>query len=114
MTTEEAARILDPETSASALEEYGDKFDQFAAGFEALQIAVKALRKPFRIDQEAWGCPYCTPDAEGYVRKFGAFSLHNGMLGTGHCKAVEIKYCPECARPLNGAAASELKERLRG
>lgn len=55
---------------------------------------------PTHIDRGAWVCPYCTPDAEGYVRKFGAYSIHNGMLETGHCKPQEIKYCPHCSRPL--------------
>ena len=55
---------------------------------------------PTHIDREAWVCPYCTPDAEGYVRKFGAYSIHNGMLETGHCKPQKIKYCPHCSRPL--------------
>ena len=55
---------------------------------------------PAQIDREAWVCPYCTPDVEGYVRKFGAYSIHNGMLETGHCKPQEIKYCPHCSRPL--------------
>ena len=40
------------------------------------------------------GCPWCEEDAEGYVRKAGAYSIHNGMLMTGHCKPMGIKYCP--------------------
>lgn len=74
---------------------------------------AKAMERK-RIDREACGCPYCTPDAEGYVRKFGAFSIHDGMLETGHCKPQEIKYCPHCSRQLTEEAWDELEKRLRG
>lgn len=49
MTHEEAARILDPETSAKALREYGDGNEQIAACDEACRIAADVLRnKPTR------------------------------------------------------------------
>lgn len=89
--------------------------DETIAYWRGYRDCAKAMdREAVRIDLEAWKCPYCTPDSEGYVRKFGAFSIHNGFLGTGHCKPAEIKYCPECARPLNGASAAELEKRLKG
>ena len=44
MTREEAARILDPETSAKALREYGDGTAQIAACDEACRIAADVLR----------------------------------------------------------------------
>ena len=44
MTHEEAARILDPETSAEALREYGDGTAQIAACDEACRIAADVLR----------------------------------------------------------------------
>lgn len=44
MTHEEAARILDPETSAKVLREYGDGNAQIEACDEACRVAVKALR----------------------------------------------------------------------
>lgn len=44
MTHEEAARILDPETSAKALSEYGDGSAQIAACDEACRIAANVLR----------------------------------------------------------------------
>lgn len=66
-----------------------------------------------KMDREK-GCPYCRPDAEGYIQKFGAFSIHNGHLETGHCKPQKIKYCPHCGRPLTEEAWAELEKRLRG
>ena len=72
----------------------------------AARLASVALRREgVCIDRGALGCPYCTPDAEGYVRRFGAFSIHNGFLEAGHCKPVKIEFCPECARPLNRSAS---------
>ena len=65
------------------------------------------------LDRGAWECPHCEPDTEGYVRKFGAYSVHDAMLETGHCKPQEIKYCPRCGRPLTEAAWAELEKRLR-
>lgn len=49
MTHEEASRILDPETSAKALREYGGGNEQIAAYDEACRIAADVLRnKPTR------------------------------------------------------------------
>lgn len=49
MTHEEASRILDPETSAKALREYGGGNEQIAACDEACRIAADVLRnKPTR------------------------------------------------------------------
>lgn len=45
MTKEEAARILDPETSAKALREYGEGNAQIEACDEACRIAAEELRK---------------------------------------------------------------------
>ena len=45
MTHEEAARILDPKTSAKVLREYGDGNAQITACDEACRIAAKLLRK---------------------------------------------------------------------
>lgn len=60
------------------------------------------------------GCPYCKPDADGWVKVFGAYSIHNGMLETGHCKPQKIMYCPHCGAPLNDEARTMLDKRLRG
>src|SRR5699024_6473555 len=33
--------------------------------------------------EKVWpGCPYCKEDGEGYVKKFGAYSIQNGELAT--------------------------------
>ena len=83
----------------------------FEYNIEARGMEVYAY-PPDHIDREALGCPYCTPDADGYVRKFGAFSIHDGMLETGHCKPQEIKYCPHCSRQLTEEAWAELENRM--
>ena len=77
-------------------------------GWNTVYVPVSSLGKCFDlyaypppcIDREAFGCPYCKPDADGCVRKFGAYSIHGNTLETGHCKPQEIKYCPHCSRPL--------------
>lgn len=57
------------------------------------------------------GCPHCKPDSEGYVQKFGAYSIQNGELETGHCKPQKISFCPHCSRPLTDEAVDiRLKE----
>lgn len=81
MTHEEAARILDPETSAKALSEYGDGSAQIAACDEACRIAADVLRnKPtgealtleqllemdgqpvYCGDRKEWGIIHVDPD----------------------------------------------------
>ena len=57
------------------------------------------------------GCAYCKPDFEGYVRKFGAYSIQNGELETGHCKPQKINFCPHCSRPLTDEAVDMMLER---
>ena len=81
---------------------------------EALKIAISALRPVSREQVEkVWpGCPYCKEDGEGYVQKFGAYSIQNGELTTGHCKPQKIKFCPHCSRPLTDEAVQMVMERL--
>ena len=81
---------------------------------EALDMSLTALRGPTREQVEkAWpGCPYCKEDGEGYVKKFGAYSIQNGELTTGHCKPQKIKFCPHCSRPLTDEAVEMVMERL--
>lgn len=73
-----------------------------------------ALRGPTRemVEMMFPGCPYCKPDSEDYVRKFGAYSIQNGELKTGHCKPQKIKFCPHCSRPLTDEAVDMMIERL--
>ena len=81
---------------------------------EALKIAILALRPVSREQVEkVWpGCPYCKEDGEGYVKKFGAYSIQNGELATGHCKPQKIKFCPHCSCPLTDEAVEMVMERL--
>ena len=81
---------------------------------EALKIAILALRPVSREQVEkVWpGCPYCKEDGEGYVQKFGAYSIQNGELTTGHCKPQKIKFCPHCSRPLTDEAVEMVMERM--
>ena len=75
---------------------------------------IAALRPVSREQVEkVWpGCPYCKEDGEGYVQKFGAYSIQNGELATGHCKSQKIKFCPHCSRPLTDEAVEMVMERM--
>ena len=81
---------------------------------KAQDAALSALRPVSREQVEkVWpGCPYCKEDGEGYVKKFGAYSIQNGELATGHCKPQKIKFCPHCSRPLTDEAVEMVMERL--
>ena len=81
---------------------------------DAVDIALSALRPVSREQVEkVWpGCPYCKEDGEGYVQKFGAYSIHNGELTTGHCKPQKIKFCPHCSCPLTDEAVEMVMERM--
>ena len=80
----------------------------------ALKIALSALRPVSRerVEKVFPGCLYCKTDSEGYVRKFGAYSIQNGELETGHCKPQKIKFCPHCSRPLTAEAVQMVMERM--
>ena len=79
-----------------------------------LIYSTNALRPVSREQVEkVWpGCPYCKEDGEGYVKKFGAYSIQNGELATGHCKSQKIKFCPHCSRPLTDEAVEMVMERM--
>ena len=119
MTREEAIAILQEkydycksfyDLAARPKEDYAET----AQYLQALQVALTALRGPTREQVEkVWsGCPYCKEDGEGYVQKFGAYSIQNGELTTGHCKPQKIKFCPHCSRPLTDEAVEMVMERL--
>ena len=78
------------------------------------ETAISALRPVSReqVEKVFPGCPYCKPDSEGYVQKFGAYSILNGELKTGHCKPQKISFCPHCSRPLTDEAVEMVMERL--
>ena len=81
---------------------------------EALDMALSALRPVSRERVEkVWpGCPYCKEDGEGYVKKFGAYSILDGEVATGHCKPQKINFCPHCSCPLTDEAVEMVMERL--
>ena len=75
---------------------------------------ISALRPVSReqVEKVFPGCPYCKPDSEGYVQKFGAYSILNGELKTGHCKPQKISFCPHCSRPLTDEAVEMVMEKI--
>lgn len=81
----------------------------------ALNLALSALRPVSREKVEkVWsGCPYCKEDGEGYVQKFGAYSILDGEVTTGHCKPQKIKFCPHCSCPLTDEAVDMMLERWK-
>ncbi len=81
---------------------------------EAIRTALAALRPVSRerVEKVFPGCPYCKPDSEGYVQKFGAYSILNGELKTGHCKPQKISFCPHCSRPLTDEAVEMVMEKI--
>lgn len=80
---------------------------------EAISIIDSALRPVSReqVEKIFPGCSYCKPDSEDYVRKFGAYSILNGELKTGHCKPQKISFCPHCSRPLTDEAVDMMMKR---
>ena len=80
----------------------------------ATDTILTALRPVSReqVEKVFPGCPYCKPDSEGYVQKFGAYSILNGELKTGHCKPQKISFCPHCSRPLTDEAVEMVMEKI--
>lgn len=117
MTREEAAKwleetIQDTDTYFSSCSEALQK--ELDEQKEVFLLALSALRPVSRERVEkVWpGCPYCKEDGEGYVQKFGAYSIQNGELTTGHCKPQKIKFCPHCSRPLTDEAVDMVMEKI--
>ena len=108
MTLEEAIKTFEDILQLSpTLDETG------CSVTEAMKVALSALRPVSREQVEkVWpGCPYCKEDGEGYVKKFGAYSILDGEVTTGHCKPQKIKFCPHCSCPLTDEAVEiRLKE----
>ena len=113
MKLEEAiakAKILNDSLKELA-DEYEGQGSFMAAGMAVtfklvLDTILSALRPVSKeqVEKVFPGCPYCKPDSEGYVQKFGAYSILNGELKTGHCKPQKISFCPHCSRPLTDEA----------
>lgn len=113
MTWEEAIELLCYGDWLNVISEHIGKQDTERIA-KAMCIVGKALHPVSRERVEkVWpGCPYCKEDGEGYVQKFGAYSIQNGQLTTGHCKPQKIKFCPHCSRPLTDEAVEMVMERL--
>ena len=105
MTLEEAIAFLSQYTDNEC---YTEKCQ------EAHRMALTALRPVSReqVEKVFPGCPYCKPDSEGYLQKFGAYSILNGELKTGHCKPQKISFCPHCSRPLTDEAVEMVMEKI--
>lgn len=125
MTHEEAARILDPDTTQEALAEI-----EYYAGFrgeeammgavnDARRIAVDALRKtsPANIDREAWKpCGECEKrncDNCLYSEYLSSIEPCKSCYNAKQWKPMQ-RFCGECGRPLTPEAWAELEKRLRG
>ena len=121
MTREEAIVLFEKQLTAAQVvldsgfgSNPGENDSLYRRRKEMAEIALSALRPVSREQVEkVWpGCPYCKEDGEGYVKKFGAYSIQNGELTTGHCKPQKIKFCPHCSRPLTDEAVQMVMERL--
>ena len=121
MTREEAIALFEKQLTAAQVvldsgfgSNPGENNILYRRRKEMAEIALSALRPVSREQVEkVWpGCPYCKEDGEGYVQKFGAYSIQNGEVTTGHCKPQKIKFCPHCSRPLTDEAVEMVMERL--
>ncbi len=90
MTYEEAARILDPETSRDALLEYGGEEARLEACNEACRMAAKVLREPQAVRLDETGAQALALAAE----------------------VSELRQELEAAKTLQDAAWISVKERL--
>ena len=121
MTWEEAIALFEKQLTAAQVvldsgfgSNPGENNSLYRRRKEMAEIALSALRPVSRERVEkVWsGCPYCKEDSDGYVQKFGAYSIQNGELTTGHCKPQKIKFCPHCSSPLTDEAVEMVMERM--
>ena len=121
MTREEAIILFEKQLTAAQVvldsgfgSNPGENNSLYRRRKEMAEIALSALRPVSREQvKKVWpGCPYCKEDGEGYVKKFGAYSILDGEVTTGHCKPQKIKFCPHCSRPLTDEAVEMVMERL--
>ena len=104
MTREEAIKFAEHAVNMTNIPEVKEFYRMFAA-------ALRPVSRE-RVEKVWPECPYCKEDGEGYVQKFGAYSIQNGELATGHCKSQKIEFCPHCSRPLTDEAVEMVLERL--
>ena len=115
MTREEAIKLLKQYQGYEPMFPDGEKLKHaFDLTDETVDVLLSALRPVSRERVEkVWsGCPYCKEDSDGYVQKFGAYSVQGGELTTGHCKPQKIKFCPHCSCPLTDEAVEMVMERM--
>lgn len=115
MTNEEAIKLLKQYQGYDPMFPDGETlkhaFDLTDETVDTLLTALHPVSRE-RVEKVWPGCPYCKEDGEGYVQKFGAYSIQNGELATGHCKSQKIKFCPHCSRPFTDEAVEMVLERL--
>ncbi len=102
MTWEEAARILDPETSREALDCWAyDPEKRLAVCNEACRVAARVLREhSAKLDRSRWaGCRDCG-------REWGVLDDR-----TNRFEMRERHFCGSCGRPLTEQAWAELERR---
>lgn len=115
MTLEEAIKLLKQYQGYEPMFPDGETLKHaFDLTDETVDTLLTALRPVSReqVEKVFPGCPYCKPDSEGYVQKFGAYSILNGELKTGHCKPQKISFCPHCSRPLTDEAVEMVMEKI--
>lgn len=129
MTREEAAKILDPETSRDAFCKYVGEhsfMEACEACNEACRIAAAALRaQQTPLDRSRWeGCEYCAHQKDNIELCLmlshdesdcdRGMYIHDGCLisNSGEFQYVKIRFCPMCGRPLTEEAWAELERRL--
>ena len=118
MKLEEAiakAKILN-DSLKELTDEYEGQGSFIAAGMAVtfklvLDTILSALRPVSREQVEKMRSRWITV-VEGYVQKFGAYSILNGELKTGHCKPQKISFCPHCSRPLTDEAVEMVMEKI--
>lgn len=112
MTHEEAARILDPETTREALRPYlYDPERRLKVVEEACRVAAKVLRgKADRIDREVWTAKLLRiPDDDGCT-----WFQCSGCGFDFDSLADAPSFCPECGKAFNEKALAELEKRIGG
>ena len=61
---------------------------------------------------EAWDpCEICRTLSDEIMCKCSKYTAHDQSITTRY---ISAKFCPECGRPLTGAAWKELERRVKG
>lgn len=133
MTVEEAIRILDPETSREALQQYEEYEDRLEVVNEACRVACAALCaqqdskgveidqfKPVKLDRSRWeGCHACEIECcEMCIYEYAdkeEYPCSNCVNGNMELTKYKPKwFCAKCGRPLTEESWVELERRING